>query len=525
MADLVVKLGADVTDLNKGIKSAEASLTGFNNTVKRSVPGTAQAFTNLNRVVQDAPFGFIAIQNNIDPLIQSFQQLKLQTGSTGGAIKALAAGLIGSGGVLFAFSAITSIITTAIQKYGSLGAAITEFSAATDAASVRTRALNKALVEGISSQQGEILTIKNLVSILNSSQSSQEERIGAYSRLKKEFPGVLDNLSKENALTTAGGQIIAARAKQLVDYILLKGKEAALIKLVEEASKKELEAAKQSIDILGNQSTVLSRLTNIVVGLGNENLGLTKRLLSTGKSFDKAGTDASEYGKLLNAVQKQITAFDPTIITPTTSKPVTVKVPKVTYVPQAIEVQTISSSVLSDAALARDFRIDSGIEVPLNLTIPQAAFDALRKFGEDANWKLIQEKSQSIINQFDQFLTPVINTAFQALGNGADIFKSISQSLKALVVQIGIAIARAAILSAILSSTGIGAAVGAGGSTVRGFGAIFRGLLGVSGAAGPNFGGVSGGGLALSGGVTIQARGTDLVGVLSGSNARIGRVG
>jgi hypothetical protein len=518
---LNLQIGADVSELNKGLKSAEASLNNFNSSVKRSVPGTAQAFTNLNRVVQDAPFGFIAIQNNIDPLLQSFQQLKAQTGSTGGAIKALAAGLIGSGGVLFAFSAVTSIITTAIQKYGSLGAAITEFSSATDQASVRTRSLNKALVDSISGQQGEIATIQNLVSILNSSQSSQDERIGAYSRLKKEFPGVLDNLSKENALTTAGGQIIAARAKQLVDYILLKGKEAALIKLVEEASKKELEAAKQSVDILNSQSTILGRLTSIIVGFGNENLGLTKRILETGKSFDKAGADASEYGKLLRTVQEQIAEFDPTIANP--ERDVRIRVQKVTYVPKSIDVQSVSN--LSDTAIGNQFNIATGIEVPLNITVPNSSFDALKAFGESQYWKLIQDQSQRVINQFDKFLTPVINTAFEALGNGSDIFKSIGQSLKALVVQIGIAIARAAILAAILSATGLGAAVGVGGSTVKGFGGIFKGLLGFSGSTGPSLGGLGGGGLALSGGVTIQARGTDLVGVLSGSNARIGRVG
>ena len=53
--------------------------------------GAAQANTsliNLGRVVQDAPFGFIGIANNIDPLLGSFQSLRKETGSVGGAFKA-----------------------------------------------------------------------------------------------------------------------------------------------------------------------------------------------------------------------------------------------------------------------------------------------------------------------------------------------------------------------------------------------------------------------------------------------------
>ena len=47
----------------------------------------AFALTNLGRVAQDAPFGFIGIQNNLNPLLESFQRLKATTGSTGAALK------------------------------------------------------------------------------------------------------------------------------------------------------------------------------------------------------------------------------------------------------------------------------------------------------------------------------------------------------------------------------------------------------------------------------------------------------
>ena len=66
---------------------------------------------NFNRVVQDAPFGFIAIQNNIDPLISSFQALRLEANSTGGAFKALAKSFMGPAGMISIISLVVSGIT------------------------------------------------------------------------------------------------------------------------------------------------------------------------------------------------------------------------------------------------------------------------------------------------------------------------------------------------------------------------------------------------------------------------------
>lgn len=83
--------------------------------------GAQSTLTNISRVAQDAPFGFIAIQNNIPPLIESFGRLSTASGGAMGALKAIAGALIGPAGIAFAVSAATSLITVAIQKYGSLG--------------------------------------------------------------------------------------------------------------------------------------------------------------------------------------------------------------------------------------------------------------------------------------------------------------------------------------------------------------------------------------------------------------------
>lgn len=117
MADgLIIKVGADVggaiSGLNQVDQAVNKTTQGFSKLPAVTNQST-MAITNLSRVVQDAPYGFIGIANNINPLIESFQRLKLETNSTKGAFSALANGLAGPGGFGLAIAAITTAITFA----------------------------------------------------------------------------------------------------------------------------------------------------------------------------------------------------------------------------------------------------------------------------------------------------------------------------------------------------------------------------------------------------------------------------
>lgn len=110
MADLghmEVVIGADVQPLVQGVTKAELALKK----IPAATNQAANALQNLGRVAQDAPFGFIGIQNNINPLLESFQRLKAETGSAGGAFKALAGSLAGAGGIGLAVSVATAALT------------------------------------------------------------------------------------------------------------------------------------------------------------------------------------------------------------------------------------------------------------------------------------------------------------------------------------------------------------------------------------------------------------------------------
>ncbi len=95
--------------------ATEAKKTGdaLKSNLNTGAAQAGQSITNLSRIAQDAPFGFIGIANNINPLVESFGRLKAETGSTGGALKALASGLTGPAGLGLAFGVVTAAISFA----------------------------------------------------------------------------------------------------------------------------------------------------------------------------------------------------------------------------------------------------------------------------------------------------------------------------------------------------------------------------------------------------------------------------
>lgn len=120
MNGINIKIGAEVNGAITGLQQVQAQMakTGQSSqamtTQLAKVPQTSNAATqsliNLSRVAQDAPFGFIGIANNLNPLLESFQRLKASAGSTGGALKALGSSLVGAGGIGLAIGVVSSLL-------------------------------------------------------------------------------------------------------------------------------------------------------------------------------------------------------------------------------------------------------------------------------------------------------------------------------------------------------------------------------------------------------------------------------
>ncbi len=141
--DLNINIGANVTDLQAQLQKAENLLKQFeaalkkatnvgeinylNNQIKnlnttiasldqqmnkvgRPTADATNALSNLSRVAQDAPYGFIGIANNLNPLLESFQRLQKESGSSGAALKAMVSGLTGPAGIGIALGVVSSLV-------------------------------------------------------------------------------------------------------------------------------------------------------------------------------------------------------------------------------------------------------------------------------------------------------------------------------------------------------------------------------------------------------------------------------
>lgn len=176
---IIDEAGKKVRVFSDGSRKAGKDIGEIDEQARRS----RIAVYGLNQVVRDAPFGFIAISNNLPVLFDQLGQLRSETGSNTNAFKAFARGLIGPGGIAIGLSAVVSLVTAAVQKYGSLGAAF-------DALIGRTGALSeeqKKFAESLASEVAEVSVLVGAYPELSNSRSEQEGILKKLNSLQPEY--------------------------------------------------------------------------------------------------------------------------------------------------------------------------------------------------------------------------------------------------------------------------------------------------------------------------------------------------
>jgi hypothetical protein len=105
----------EINYLNNQIKNLNATIGALGqqmNKVGRPAGDATNSLMNLSRVAQDAPYGFIGIANNLNPLLESFQRLQKESGSSANALKSMVAGLTGPAGIGLALGVVSSLAVT-----------------------------------------------------------------------------------------------------------------------------------------------------------------------------------------------------------------------------------------------------------------------------------------------------------------------------------------------------------------------------------------------------------------------------
>jgi hypothetical protein len=230
MQGIEIPIGAPLGQLDKDLKGANSKLNQFAADASKSagvlggavVKGSNQAafaLTNLGRVAQDAPFGFIGIQNNLNPLLESFQQLKAQSGSTSGALKALGQSLIGPAGLGIALSLVTAAFTfyTQYQQKANRETKVAVDANKELADSIKN--IEQVQAEGRSNASKDLSQLQSLYNATQNANIPAKERLKIADDLIKRYPKYLEGLTAEQVLA---GKAASAYIS-LTNAILAKG--------------------------------------------------------------------------------------------------------------------------------------------------------------------------------------------------------------------------------------------------------------------------------------------------------------
>lgn len=486
-----IEIQAQVQQAIAALKNVQTQLGNTDNAVKTTAKTLPQlgkgannaniALVNFGRVVQDAPFGLIGIANNIDPLINSFQQLKAQTGSSASAFKALASTLIGPAGIAIAVSAITSILIAYGDQIGN--------------AILGTNQFGKAIQEATDGSGEAAVKINILVAALNSGSLSIGEQAKAQAQLIKlspEFSGAFkDGATNAYALDEALKKVTAS----LVETVKIQAATSFL--------QKEFEKLINTIAQGGELST-WEAITSGIKGVFSPLDALTIAANKTANNFISAQDKVAGFGDRVNEVFKALginySAFvkgqkDTKDAVDKTNNSLQLQATLLqNQIPSRSRLNDLSAQdlknlkeagiSLGDLQSKTDQLIKTREKQVIQSFNDKNAISALQGSGADKAdpIQLLDntiQKANELSGIINNGINGGIDTFFNALANNQDPFKALAQSVQRLVVELGAAVVKMLIIKAISTAITGGGNLALGGAAKVG-GSLFSGLIGGS---------------------------------------------
>jgi hypothetical protein len=542
------------------------------------------ALTNLSLVAQDLPFGFIGIQNNLPGVISSFGELTKEAGGVGGAFKQLSGALIGPAGLFLAFSVVTSAVTMLTLKYGSLGAALdalftkqTKFNEVIIKANESLKEYNKSIItnneisgQAAASQNGQVLTARALLATVLDLTKTEAERKNALDRLKKldeerfkNFDiekGKIDGLKQavEGYTRALIAQSVASKFVEQVSNtsVQLEIQRNALGELYDQLDLLQktypnlaYEAEKYKKEVIDSQSRLGAGMVKPTKGV-IDYIATLKRIGDQEASIKVIVKQLEDLNSAtLNAVQSASA-----LASPFAEKELKGKKPKKQ---KELDLEELSRKARYAANKLQEQADKNRLkylqdQLKLEEKITKETFaqaDKDMKADADAfskeNFKKLSEftkpldelqKSFEATKIFlqDIFFNPLQDLFQNFLDTGKFTFKEFGKvvldNLKRIVAQIA-AQQVVQLLAQVLNPLGALASTGVLTNPAANAGKGQKGILSalsnifLGRVANPNFGGVGGGQMGMSGSVNLVLRGTDLVGSINRTNSQISRVG
>ena len=505
----------------------------FSGVTKGSNEATA-SLINLSRVAQDAPYGFIGIANNINPLLESFQRLKASTGTTGGALKALGSSLLGGGGLGLAVGVVSSLFVVfgdklfgsskkakeANEEYERLNKVIKEVS----------RSAAEVSAAGAASTVDERARVSILANAVRDQTKSYQERNNALNQLKEINKNYFGDLTLETASLATLTARVDEYSKALISAAIVKEFSSDIAKTAVETSKAGQKYNQLSDDV-EKLNAELSRTPKQIrelrgsAGGGNYVTETNKEYTRLTEKLNEANDALFEQGQILSKLDEISTAArsglskaieDGLKLKPLTTTGVKVNADKIEVKPKSVIIdfnQGVSDNQIAnltkymfDKSVKFDFiapelippeeakqqgltfsqmfghevekyfkqtdPIDFGLNKAVREFKPPKTFSFKMFEGLNEEQLKLAESAELITNT----LTPAFDNLINAIGRGENAFQAFGEGVKQVLVQVISKLVQTALLAAALSL------IPGGVGGVKGFGAILSRLLGFGGA-------------------------------------------
>jgi hypothetical protein len=526
------KIGKFVYTFKESFKEVERTVRRTSTSVKDSTDKMAEStnsfgkssrnsLTALSLTLQDLPFGFIGIQNNLPGIIQGFGQMSAEAKTGASVMSQLKTALMGPAGIFLAFSAVTAGVTALTMKYGSLGEAMS----ALFGTSRQLSEEQKKIAEGVANEGTQALTLYSLYVNLSDSREKQIDIIKKLNQISPEYFGNLDaEKTKIDQLKGAIDKYIDSFIGKIYVETQQKKITELITKYAEKISfviDKEIELDKQrekSANKNKNFVRDLELLSKTQQKAGDIGIGLpqiqvkqtTQEVIDNLRKQLRASVE--EVFKGVNKF-KQFINIDEIFGVKDGEKG---KTPKAIEETAKSTLQTVKKFRQELEDIVTPKRLDKNAG-PLNKN-PLIEY----QFGQiKAIIDALKEEAKFIDDAFRQ---PLENLFIDFLQKGKLSFEDFTKSVMRNITQLVAKLAASKLFEALanLIPQIAGTLVPGGTGLMELTNVLGRGRN-IFGAA--NFGGMDGGGMNLNGQVVFVQRGADLVGVMNRANAQIQRIG
>jgi len=466
-------------DNQQAVKNIQETVTATNTlgTAFQKLPNTSNqatyALSNLSRVAQDAPYGFIGIANNLNPLLESFQRLSKDAGSSGAALKQMAQGLMGPAGIGLALGVASSLLVTFGDKLFQSSAAQKAAAEKTKEHTDKLKEQKDALNQVYSSTAQEVVQVSSLIAVLQNENETRNRKVKALEALKKINPEIFNGLTLEKGAVEGLNLAYDTYIANLSSLITLKIKQKELEQVTEEILKKQgLTLTQQAKDIAATGKILKDSANTRKTDVELRQQGLNETT--------KQRTEENELNGLLEQRKK--------IFKDIIELSKNVKVPNEYNAPKKDKVdKTLSLKEASD--LIKQINKRNSLLSPIESGPEDTYLSDQKKQHEDylkwlTGWTMYKEKLakdninkekkdlEELNKEYEQFASNIAQTVtsslfgmFDAMEQGLSATEALSEMFSRLLKQMLAMVVQAVIFQAIMSALGVptGGAAAAGG--------------------------------------------------------------